>query len=314
MTVISGEEQAVFGGSTIEPRLIVGPKKGDVSPYDAPFRQNPGTRVRMKVLDGYTQSGLIDQGFVFPAPPLNQLSRGLAYTWNDYDTVAAGQFSRPGGMQLQTITFDTIVVADDYPWVFYNPLRQRGWDQNEVVRQLGKVLRSATPFWLIIEDVVYKPDSSGLASSVTFDFGPQPVLKMMATLRALTPTVNQGEPEAIYVNVSFTEHRIAGIEQRKLGAGGSGTGVGTKGGQNSRALPAKIGMAVFQGASRPPQNTLQDLAVLYYGSASAWKTILSKNTWLGNITGSHDLGVWDTAELKAAGKANRQLVIPALQS
>lgn len=313
MAVISGEQQAVFGGATLD-HATVGPQKGDVSPYDAAYRQNPGTRVRLKVLEGYTQNGLIDQGFVFPAPPLNQLLRQLNYNWSDYDTVSAGQFSRPSGMQLQTISFDTIIVADDYPWVFYNPLRSRGWDQNEVERQLGKVLRSATPFWLIIEDVTYKPDSSGTATGISYDFGPKPVLKMMATLRQLTPQVNAGEPEAIYVNASFTEHRIAGLTQRKLGNGGSGTGVGTKGGDNSRSLPALIGMQVFQATPPPPATTLQDLAVTYYGSAAKWQNIKAANPWLGNITATHDLGTWDTAALKTAGKANKQLSIPVLKT
>lgn len=308
MGVISGEQKSVFGGTNLDG--LVGPKAGDVSPYDAAFRQNPGTRVRMTMLDGYTQAGLLEQGFVFPAPPLNQLTRGLAYNFADYDTVSAGQFSRASGMQLQTITFDTIVVADDYPWVFYNPLRSRGWDQKEVVRQLGRVLRAATPFWLIIEDVQYKPDSSGLSAGIGYDFGPDPVLKMMATLRALTPTVNSGEPEAEYINVAFVEHRIAGITQRKLGTGGSGTGVGTKGGANSRALPAFIGMQVFQDTPPPPAVTLQDLAIIYYGSAAKWRDIKTANSWLGSITATHNLGVWDTAELRAAGKANKQLKIP----
>lgn len=297
-----------IGGGVAGSGSLPGPRQGDVNPYDSGFRHNPGTRVRLLPLDGYTQKGLIDQGFVFPAPPLNELARSLTYNWADYDTVAAGQFSRASGMQLQTISFDTIVVADDYPWVFYNPLRSRGWDQEEVVQQLGNVLRAATPFWLIIESVTYKPDNSGLASDVTYSFGPTPWLKMMATLRTLTPTSNSGEPEALYVNVGFTEHRIAAINQRKLGTGGSGTGVGTKGGAGSRALPIKVTMAQLAGSTQ--YNTLQELAVEFYGSAAKWTVIKAANPWLGAITATHDLGVLDTAELKAASKAKRQLVIP----
>lgn len=324
MTVIPGEEQAVPGG-----------KKGNVTPYDQSFRRNPGTRIRLMPLDGYTQPGLIDDGLVLPAPPLNQLQRDLQNNWADYDTVSAGQFSRPSGMQLQTISIDSIIVADDYPWVFYNPMRQRGWTADDFVRQLGKILRSSTPFWLYLENVEYKPDSAGTGlvvqrdgsggitqvsqstAAVSYDFGPTPLLKMMATMRQLTPTIQPGEPEARYITMAFTEHRIPGLTEKKLGKNGTGTGQGTKGSSSSRTLPAFIGLAVFQGAGggiAQDQHTLQDLAVTYYGSAAKWTTILAANSWLGSITATHDLGDWNTAELKAAGKANRQLKIPTLTS
>lgn len=291
MTVIPGEEQAVRGG---------GPKPKNQ--YDAPFRHNPGTRVRFMPLAGYTQPGLIDGGLVLPAPPLNSLQRSLTNNWADYDTVSAGQFSRPSGMQLQTISIDSIVVTDDYPWVFYNPSRH-GLTVDDLVAQLGKLLRSSTPFWLYLENAEYKSNNSGDLSSATYDFGVTPLLKMMATLRQLTPSIESGEPEARYITMGFTEHRIPGLTEKKLGQVG-------KGGDAS-ALPAYIGAAVFSGlAGGTSAKSLQDLAIAYYGSAAKWKVILDANKWLGNVTATHDLGNLNTAELKAAAKANRQLKIP----
>lgn len=274
---------------------LIGMQKGDDNPYVASFRQNPGTRVRMQAAKSggqlLTKKGLLDQQFVFPAPPLNQLARNLTMAFSDYDTISAGQFSRPQSMQLQTIQFDTIVVADDYPWQFYNPLRARGWEAEDVVRQLGSVLRAATPFNLIIEEVRYKGTPGG-----AYDFGPSPLLKMLATLRTLVATEQSGEPGTWYLTVGFTEHRVAGISQKKLGA------ASTKGGDGSRTLPASV--ALTSGTS------LHDLAVKYYGSAAMWSFIKSANTWLGNLTATHDLGAADTPELKAASKAKRKLQLP----
>src|SRR6185436_2727867 len=114
-----------------------------------------------------------------------------------YDTISAGQFSRPGSMQLQTISWDTIIVADDdgwvYPWAFYNPHTARGWDGDAVVREIGTMLRAASVFWLIIEEPRFKPNAAGRdaiapAPAISYDFGAKPLIRMMATLRALTAT------------------------------------------------------------------------------------------------------------------------------
>jgi hypothetical protein len=66
----------------------------------------------------------------------------------------------------------------------------------------------------------------------------------------------------------------------------------------------------FAKTPKPKQNTLHDLAVFYYGSAAQWKSIKDDNKWLGNVTATHDLGVWNTNELKTAAKSNRRIVLP----
>lgn len=293
----------------------IGPAKGDNSPYDAPFRHNPGTRITLKVDPQHTAKGLLvgadgktPQPFVFPAPPLDTFTMNLQYNWSDYDTISDGQFSRPSSMQLQTVQFDTIIVADDYPWVFYNPMRTRGLDIDEMGRELGKLARSGSPFKFIVEEARYKPDSSGLAQSVTYDFGASPVLQMLATLRTLSKAKRAGEPDALYITCGFVEHRIAGTTQRKLGAGGK-PGASGKGGENSRTLPASVPLTKTLPADA---NTLHDLAIKYYGSAAKWTIIKDANPWLGAITATHDLGDLSTAQLKAGGAAKKNIVIPAL--
>lgn len=291
---------------TLDPNFnSPGPVKGDVSPYDAPFRHNPGTRITLTKDSKHTQKGILDQPFVFPAPPLNQLQIALAYNWGDYDTISAGQFSRPSSMQLTTIQFDSIIVADDYPWVFYNPLRSRGLDIDEMGRELGKILRSGSPFNFKIEEARFKPDSSGLASSVTYDFGTSPVLTMLATLRTLSKTKQAGEPDALYITCGFTEHRIAGTTEKKLGSNNNGTGAGGKGGEDSRSLPTSLDFSSLSGS-------LQDLAVKYYGSAARWTYIRDSNPWLGSVTATHDLSVLDTAALKTAAKSKKKLTLLAV--
>lgn len=277
----------------------IGPAKGKnaaLGPH-APARHNPGTRVTLTELPGYTQKGLLTEQFQFPAPPLDQFQRTLAANWGDYQTIAAGQYSRPGGMNLQQIQFDTILVADDYPWLFYNSLKTRLMDEDEMARELGRILRAETPFKLAVDEVQYDADPSGTAAGVNYSF--LSVLNMNATLRTVVDTKRSGEPDAVYVTVGFSEHRIAGADERKLGGPSS-----SKGGQNSRSLPEQLSFASAKGKS------LNDLATAYYGSASMWKFILNMNPWLGNITATHDLGTLDTAALKTAAKEKKVLTLP----
>lgn len=300
----TGPETDVVGSSA----------KGGSGDTFAPYSKNPGMRVRMQRDRQLTRQGILEQELVLPAPPLDQFQRSLTYAWEDYQTISAGQFSRPSGMTLQTLSFDTILLADDYSWAFYNPLRTRGWDAHDQARQLGAILRSGTPFMFIVEQASWKANGTAL------DFGLVPVLKFLATLRGLTDTNKSGEPEVEYVNLSITEFRSPGAQQKALGkagaSGSSGSSIGGngsgKGGANSPNLPASVPMKNFQSSPKPSVNTLHDLATLYYGSASKWTKIKESNPWLGNVTADHDLGTWDTNELKAAGKANRRLTIPVL--
>lgn len=275
----------------------IGPQKGRGLSPDAAARHNPGTRVTLTDLPGYTQPGLLDtQQFQFPAPPLDQFQRTLTYNWGDYNTIADGQFSRPSGMQLQVIQFDSLLVADEYPWLFYNSLTSRNLDHDDMARELGKILRSATPFKLSVDEVTYNADPSGTTAGVNYAFSS--VLKMNATLRTFVATKKAGEPDAVYITCGFTEHRIAGADERKLGDGTS-----KKGGENSRTLPAKLSLASAAGKS------LHDLAVTYYGSATMWTFIKDTNPWLGNIAATHDLGVHDTAALKTAARSGKTLTL-----
>lgn len=291
---------------------------GGDNPF-AGFRKNPGTRITLKKHPSLTKKGLLDHPFQFPAPPLDSFTRNLAYNWNDYDTIGQGQFSRPSSMQLQTIQFTSIIVADEdgfvYPWAFYNPQNTRGWDTAEVVRELGAILRAATPFYLIVEEARFKA-AAGTAQSVSYDFGTMPLLRMQATLRSLASEDKAGEPDARYVTVGFTEFRSADAEQRSAGGAGAGGSNGTnsagKGGPSSSKLPASISIKAFKDGPKPPANDLYGLATFYYGSASQWTLIKSSNPWLGNVTASHDLGDWNTNELKSAGKANRRLTLPVI--
>lgn len=285
----------------------IGAQNGSGNRFE-PYSKNPGMRVTLKADNQLTKKGTLDEPFVLPVPPLDTLQRSLTYEWSDYQTIAAGQFSRPTGMDLQTLAFDTILLADDYSWAFYNPLRTKGWDAAEQARQLGRIMRSGSPFWLLIEQARYKAAGTGL------DFGSVPYLKMLASLRAITSASRNGEPEVLYVNLSFVEHRSAAITEKALSSGGGGGAGGpsrggaatvVKGGASSSKVPASI-------PALATTNSLHDLATLYYGSASKWTVIKQANPWLGNITADHALNVWDTSELKAAGKANRRLTIPVL--
>lgn len=291
---------------------------GGDNPF-APFHKNPGTRITLKKLPGLTKKGLLDHAFQFPAPPLDEFTRNLAYNWSDYDTIGQEQFSRPSSMQLQTIQFTSVVVADEdgyvYPWAFYNPQNTRDWDKQEVGRELGSILRSATPVLMVVEEATFKA-AAGTAQSISYDFGPTPILRMQATLRTLVVTEKAGEPDALYMTCGFTEFRSAEAEQRALGnaRGGQATGVNSagKGGTGSKNLPTTIGLKAFKDGPKPPASDLAGLATFYYGSSSQWTEIKQANPWLGNITASHDLSNWNTNELKSAGKANRRLTLPVI--
>lgn len=259
------------------------------------FEKNPGTRIKLSREDGLTKPGLLKEEFQFPAPPLDELAITGAFSWGDYDTLAAGQFSRPASMQLKTVSFDTIFVADDYWWAFYNPMRKMGWTTQRVAKELDKVMRSGTPVWMVIEEVQNSPNDTGEAAASAWDFGEEPLLRMLATLRTFTHSTRAGEPDARYASVAFTEHRVAGAQERAVGKGTAASG----------KLPAAITMKDVKGS-------LHDLATSYYGSASQWTLIKAANPWLGNITATQDLSDQNSSALKTAAKANRRLVMPVL--
>lgn len=277
---------------------------------DGAITRNPGTRITLSKAVGYTDPKVLAQPFVFPAPPLDALTRNLAHNFQDYDTVSAGQFSRSAGMALETVSFDTIITADEYPWQFYNPMGRYGWQIEDVNSLLEELLHTGTPFNFAVQDAEYQYDSSAGAIGVTADFGPTSVIRMMATLRTYVPTKKAGEPDAIYITCGFTEYRKPGITQRKLGKGGSGKGSSGKGGENSRTLPTTVALASITAATK--NNTLQDLAVAHYGSASKWTFIRAANPWLGNVTATQDLSNHSTAALKTAANQNKKITIPAI--
>jgi hypothetical protein len=185
----------------------------------------------------YTAKRLLSQQFRFQAAPLEEYSITYGHEHADYMTLRAGQFSRPSGKLLRTISFNTLFVDERYVWPRHPGTREpdqrnprtdreysgyRTWLTFDHKRyrlpmaykeQLERIMDSGTPFWLTVAN----PRMWG-------NKGKHPDLKMLATLRTFTATERAGEPDARYMDLAFTEYEVPGLKRKAQGNGGSGGG------------------------------------------------------------------------------------------
>lgn len=205
-----------------------------------------GMVVRMERIVGVTRGGVLDTPFVFQVPPLNTFPISRSYPKNTYDTVGREQRVREGVTQLRSITYDTMFCDDPWTWTL---LHGDGYvpDPLEMLRALERIGEAQEPFWLT-------------ARNTTFRSGYD--VNWAAYLTSLNSDIRDGEPDARYISVGFTEFRDSSLKTRALPGGG-----------RSANLPISL-RADQLPASR---NTLYELATFYYGQASEWRRIAKAN-------------------------------------
>lgn len=150
-----------------------------------------GLRVELKRLRGVTKKGVLDRGFRFQVPPMDSFKREKSVVANDYTTIQRGTFTDLDGMELETISFETLVTIEPAPWVITRGM----WDPTEVATRLKTIMERETPMRL----VAWHP-------------GPTVEVSMPVTLRSLG--IEEREPDSRYLTPSFTEWRDPILRRR----------------------------------------------------------------------------------------------------
>lgn len=205
-----------------------------------------------------------------------------SHAHSDYETVTDGQYSRPGGVQLRTVSFDTLFVD----WGAYTINYREDEEPPEVewlTSRLVGLVESGSPFLLT---AAHAFPSGGFQNWDLTEAGPE--VQMPATLRTVRVAEKAGEGDARYVNVAFTEYRDPVVPRKGKGRKG---GAGSPGG---RAWPAtvllKVGGSAFDAATRGavgPEGkpaTWTRLAQHYYGPGASKELAryLAEENGMGN--------------------------------
>lgn len=243
-----------------------------------------GLRVKIQSIAGKTPKGVLESGYYFQCPPLEEFSVDYAHSHTDYDTVLEGQFSRKGGVQLRSAQFSTLVVD----WGLFT-VAQDTAPIEELTATLIEVCEAGDPFLLT---VAHRMPAGGFDNWGASMAGPE--LQMAATLRTLRVTERAGEGDARYMDVAFTEYRDPQIRSRQLkkkrgqkttrsgdrpfpitveliydGWSNRGGGFPAQGTLDGRDLSNKYRI--------PGPVTLISLAARYYGDPQQWRQIAVEN-------------------------------------
>lgn len=244
-------------------------ERPDVQPF------GEGLKVRLARVDGLTEEDVLPYPFYFQVPPLEEFSIEGTAAWSDYDTLRLGQRSRPGGEQLRTVTFGSLFVDWDAPWMVWHP-GEGGWDAGELTKELFDIMDACTPFELFVHYV---------------DLRDRPEFHHLASLRSVRSVERAGEPDAKYVDVQFVEY-----ERMRLR-------------RNSRdRTPEKDRKHTLRST-----DTLRGIALRYYGEGMAWRRIASANGIRGvSSESATELASWarkhSRKTLKIPARESSQLV------
>lgn len=226
----------------------------------------PGLVVILRQIRGLTEKGLLPTPFVFQAAPLEEFTRQSSYSHSEYETLRAGQHSRPAGRALEQTSFGTIFVDYNAPWDVIPDLFDDEWrsvfpvpDPVAATKKLRSVMMSGTPILLTVHNPALRN---------AYD------LRMASTMRSLTVTERSGEVDARYVDVSFVEYRDIRIKRFLKGETGGDDKLPVT--LSVKLLPAK-------------RDTFAELAKHYYGDPSLWRHIRHANSQFKGIGGHHSL-------------------------
>jgi hypothetical protein len=165
-------------------------------------RVKEGLQVQLSRIPGITPKNLLERPYFFQCPPLSEVSYEYGYDHNDYQTVREGTFSRKSGRRLRAVTFATLVVD----WGLFT---LRSADEDMTIEEHTEAL----------QELSESGDAFMLTMSHRFSgwsIGPNgrwsltmagPEAEFPVTLRSLRVTEREGEGDARYLDVSFTEYR-----------------------------------------------------------------------------------------------------------
>lgn len=236
-----------------------------------------GLRIILERIPGLTKKGVLSTRYLFTVPPLNNFSRTRSHSHTEYETLSAGQFSRPGGRELMAIQFETMFVAYKPNWGLVD--EDANWNPNPrlLTWELEDIVDSGTPFVFTAYDPVFPQRNE---------------FRMWATLRSIEVDMRAGEDDARYINVSFREFRDPTVIERgrkkakghthrlpttvEVHKDGSARELSSKG-KHGTLIPGK-------------PMTLALLAKHFYGETSQWRKIVAVNGHLKNWPQNTSLG------------------------
>lgn len=259
------------------PAITVGRTRDGSWRPDRPFSSSDGLRVTMRRAAGLTPKGVLTVPMRFQVPPLGDFRRPYRFNWATFDTVSAGQHSRPMGAQLLEIQIDTMLLdrlaADATSGVVIwdgaaDP--QRVIDELRYIAGMDDARKGkAEPFRLTItQPAVWR----------------EPLVSIVATLTSIEPSQSPGDVGTERLSVGFLQYSEleSGRQRRTV--------------KEQRRHDLKAG------------DDLYELAKRYFHTASGWRKIADANGIKGVSPGSE-------AELAAWAKRHHKtnLVIPRFE-
>lgn len=244
---------------------------------DRRFAGADGIKISLRHEKGVTTGDVLRVPMRFQGPVLNDFARPYLFNWATFSTLRLGERSRPDGRQLLAPSIDTILMdgptSDASSGIIV-------WDgphsPQRVIRELLWIMgytRGATAqvFRLVIDQPAV--------------WGAEPLINMLATLNAMTPTQKSGSVGTEYVSLGFLEFAedTAGRKQRPS-ASGSGTHT------------LRAGDTLYEIAKNST-----------FRAASAWRVIAHANGITGvSPSSASELAAWAKRHHKT------ELTIPAL--
>lgn len=206
-----------------------------------------GVVVRLAPIKGVTPASALSSRLWFPAI-IGDWDLAETALHNEYDTLSGGHFSQPAmgpasARQLRTTSLNTLTVDFDPPWFV-----AFGQDPYAIRERIGEVLRARKPVHLLMY--------------VTPTRGRRPELDAHVTLRQVTRTLRQGEPDTRYLAVDISEWRDPSVGRR-----------GSSPNRHSR----KKGVELPTTHALSATDSLESLARDFYGSYSHWRRIRDAN-------------------------------------
>ena len=216
----------------------------------------------------------IPEDYTFQCAPLEEFAVETAFEHTDFMTVGAGEFSRPQGKKLRTVSFETLIVPDQPSWAAVDG------DVPALSKALVTICQNGLPFLLSVTE-------SG-----------ETLVEMYATMRTLRLTDKAGEPGTKYVSVAFTEYRGPVLTDDSGQPGRPG---------KSGRVPNKLSLKYdkkderwwLKPATTPPslpkpkkgqKLTLRAIALAFYRDQEQFRKIRDANDKLGGTWGgSSDL-------------------------
>lgn len=237
-----------------------------------------------------TKAGLLAVPFYFQTAPIESFGFDTVVDFSDYDTLGGTRFSRVVSKALSTYSFETMFadyLIEAVPAALHTYLKNLpslGLPPQSIdaisthdffsppwtrVAQLRHIQQAKTPFILTMADasVLRAPHANRTAP------GGANELSVEVTLRSVHSEERAGEPDSVYVQVSFVDFQTVQLGTVKRGkVKGAAPPAGTPGGYRAKLTIRTLSAQTC---------TVARIAKLYFGDASKTKPIYAANNpWL----------------------------------